>query len=144
MGSDIEFISYPNLGGAGGDILVSWQVNAATHTLAAYTITGDQPTEIFKANSGRCLTADLDGDDQEEIILAPATTGETPCAWTTMTIKTAAWSWSPPPPLSQGAIEIDTWSSGQLSDGTPALFVTSFYKKDVLITDVFCSARATT
>ena len=47
VGSDIEFISYPNLGGAGGDILVSWQVNAATHTLAAYTITGDQPTEIF-------------------------------------------------------------------------------------------------
>ena len=35
VGSDIEFISYPNLGGAGGDILVSWQVNAATHTLAA-------------------------------------------------------------------------------------------------------------
>lgn len=44
-------------------------------------------------------------------------------------------------PLSQGAIEIDTWSSGQLSDGTPALFVTSFYKKDVLITDVFCLSQ---
>ena len=141
VGSDIEFISYPNLGGAGGDILVSWQVNAATHTLAAYTITGDQPTEIFKANSGRCLTADLDGDDQEEIILAPATTGETPLRLDYYDNQDGRMELVSTSPLSQGAIEIDTWSSGQLSDGTPALFVTSFYKKDVLITDVFCLSQ---
>lgn len=129
VGSDIEFISYPNLGGAGGDILVSWQVNAATHTLAAYTITGDQPTEIFKANSGRCLTADLDGDDQEEIILAPATTGETPLRLDYYDNQDGRMELVSTSPLSQGAIEIDTWSSDQLSDGTPALFVTSFCKK---------------
>ncbi|MFR6379122.1 MAG: hypothetical protein ACLUNZ_04130 [Evtepia sp.] len=141
VGSDIEFISYPNLGGAGGDILVSWQVNAATHTLAAYTITGDQPTEIFKANSGRCLTADLDGDNQEEIILLPATTGETPCAWTTMTIKTAAWSWSPPPPC----LRVPSRST----PGPPASSPTAprpcssrlFTKKTSSLADVFCLSQ---
>lgn len=138
VGSDIEFISYPDLGGAGGDLLVSWQVNASTHILAAYTITGEQPTEIFKANASRCLTADLDGDDQEEIILAPTTSAETPLRLDYYDNQDGRMELVSTSPLSQGATDIDAWSSGQLADGTPALFVTSFYKKDTLITDVFC------
>ena len=146
VGSDIEFISYPDLGGAGGDILVSWQVNASTRTLAAYTITGDQPAEIFKANGGRCLTADLDGDDKEEIILAPACNGETSFHLESLRLdyydnQEGRMELVSTSPLSQGTTDIDTWSVGQLSDGTPALFVTSFCKKDVLITDVFCLSQ---
>ena len=44
VGSEIESIDYLDLGGSGGmDILVSWQVSGAVHTLVGYTLAEEQP-----------------------------------------------------------------------------------------------------
>ena len=146
VGSDIEFISYPDLGGArDGDILVSWQVNAATHTLAAYTITGDQPAEIFKANSGRCLSRrsgrGRPGGDHPGPRPPPE---RPPCAWTTMTIKTAAWSWSPPPPCLRVPSRSTPGPPASSPTAPRACSSRRFTKKTSSLQMSSASARATT
>ena len=73
VGSEIDSIEYVNLGGAGeSDVLVSWQAGSSLRTLVGYTITDGQPTEIMRSAYDRYLTADLDGDGQEEVVLAQA------------------------------------------------------------------------
>ena len=53
-------------------MLVSWQAGSSLRTLVGYTITDGQPTEIMRSAYDRYLTADLDGDGQEEVVLAQA------------------------------------------------------------------------
>lgn len=140
VGSEIESIDYLELGGSGGvDILVSWQVSASVHSLVGYTITDGQPVEIMRSGYSRYLTTDLDGDGLEEVILAQSGTGSTPSLRIEyydgrdgmMELMSTA-------PLSEGATDISSWQAGRLEGDVPALFVTSFFGKDVLITDVFC------
>lgn len=140
VGSEIESIDYLKLGGSGGvDILVSWQVSASVHSLVGYTISGGQPVEIMRSGYSRYLTTDLDSDGLEEVILAQSGTGSSPSLRIEyydgrdgiMELMSTA-------PLSEGATDISSWQAGQLEGDVPALFVTSFFGKDVLITDVFC------
>ena len=140
IGSEIESIDYLDLcGDTGCDILVSWQVSASVHTLVGYTIAGGEPMEILRSGYGRYLAADLDKDGREELVLAQSENGS-PARWrleyydgreSHMEMLSAA-------PLSEGATDICAWSSGSLADETPGLFVTSYFGKDVLITDVLC------
>ena len=76
VGSEIESIDYLDLGGSGGmDILVSWQVSGAVHTLVGYTLAEEQPVEIMRSGYSQYLATDLDGDGKEEIVLAQAESG---------------------------------------------------------------------
>ena len=140
VGSEIESIDYLKLGGSGGvDILVSWQVSTSVHSLVGYTISDGQPVEIMRSGYSRYLTTDLDADGLEEVILAQSGTGSSPSLRIEyydgrdgiMELMSTA-------PLSEGATDISSWQAGQLEGDVPALFVTSFFGKDVLITDVFC------
>lgn len=140
VGSEIESIDYLDLGGAGGvDILVGWQVSTAVHSLVGYTITDGEPVEIMRSGYSRYLTADLDSDGQEEVILSQAGSSNSPTPRIEyydnregmMELMSTA-------PLSDGATDISSWQAGLLEGDVPALFVTSFFGKDVLITDVFC------
>lgn len=137
VGSEIESIEYVDLGGAGAcDILVSWQVGTALRTLVGYTITDGQPTEIMRATYSRALTADLDGDGQEEVILAQAEEGgATRIEY--YDSRDGALILSATAPLSEGTSDISTWTAGLLEEDVPALFVTSFFGRDVLVTDIF-------
>ncbi|MFQ9410996.1 MAG: hypothetical protein ACLR1T_08115 [Evtepia gabavorous] len=57
------------------DILVSWQVSGAVHTLVGYTLAEEQPVEIMRSGYSQYLATDLDGDGKEEIVLAQAESG---------------------------------------------------------------------
>ena len=141
MGSEIESIDYLNLTGsqAGCDILVSWQVSASVHTLVGYSMASGAPVEIMRSGYGRHLAADLDRDGLDEIVLTQAENGS-PAHWRieyydgrdgVMELISSA-------PLSEGATDISSWTAGSLVENVPALFVTSYFGKDVLVTDVFC------
>lgn len=141
VGSEIESIDYLNLSSSDGgqDILVSWQVSTSVHTLVAYSLRGGEPVEIMRSGYGRYLAADLDKDGLDEVVLAQAESGS-PVSWRIeyydgrdglMELVSSA-------PLSEGATDISSWTAGCLEEGAPALFVTSYFGKDVLITDVFC------
>ena len=140
VGTEIESIEYLDLVDNGGtDVLVSWQVSATVHSLVGYTLTDGQPVEIMRSGYSRYLTADLDGDGQQEVALAQAESG----VGARLRIeyydgRDGRMEMTSASPLSEGATGISSWIDGQLMDDTPALFVTSFFGKDVLITDVFC------
>ena len=137
VGSEIDSIEYVNLGGAGeSDILVSWQGGTALRTLVGYTITDGQPTEIMRATYNRDLTADLDGDGQEEVILAQAEE-ESATRIEYYDSRDGALTLTATAPLSEGTTDISTWTAGRLEEDVPALFVTSYFGRDVLLTDMF-------
>ena len=143
LGSEIESIEYLNLDdGAGLDILVSWQASASIHTLVGYSIERGQAVEIFRSGYGQYLAADLDEDGREEIILSRAESSGS-ARWRieyydgqsgTLELTSTAL-------LSEGAADISSWTSGNLEGGTPALFVSSYLDRDLLVTDVFCADR---
>ncbi len=140
MGSEIDSIDYVDLGGSGSiDILVSWQVSAAVHSLVGYTISDGQPIEIMRSGYSRYLTADFDQDGLKEIILAQIGSNRSPGVRIEyydgqdgiMELMSTV-------PLSEGATDISSWQVGLLEGNVPALFTTSFCGKDMLVTDVLC------
>lgn len=140
VGTEIESIEYLDLGGGGGtDILVSWQVSATVHSLVGYTLADGQPVEIMRSGYSSYLTADLDGDGHREVILAQVEN----VMGARLRIeyydgRDGRMEMTSVSPLSEGATGISTWTAGELMDQVPALFVTAFYGKEMLITDVFC------
>lgn len=140
VGSDIESIDYLDLCGTDfTDILVSWQVGSSVCTLVGYSVVGGQPIEILRSSYEQYLAADLDQDGRMELLLAQVENGTAP-RWTIeyydgqdsrMELHSAA-------PLSSGVTDISTWCIGRLEGEVPALFVTSHFGKDVLLTDVLC------
>lgn len=48
------------------DILVSWQVSGAVHTLVGYTLAEEQPVEIMRSGYSQYLATDLDGDGKRK------------------------------------------------------------------------------
>lgn len=140
MGSEIESIDYLDLcGSEGSDLLVSWQVSASVHTLAGYAIDGGEPVEILRTGYDRYLAADLDQDGQQELAVTQPESGGA-ARWRVdyyderegrMELISSA-------PLSEGATDLREWSAGVLEGESPGLFVTSYFGKEALITDVFC------
>ena len=140
VGTEIESIDYLELcEPAGCEILVSWQVNASVRDLVGYAVKDGQPVEILRTSYDGYLAADLDQDGLKELVLAQPG-GDAQAGWEVdyydgiqgrMELLSAT-------PLSQGAAEINTWTAGMLADGVPALFVTSTFGEEDLITDIFC------
>ena len=141
VGTEIESVEYANLDGDGAaDLLVSWQAGASARTLVGYAAAGEQPVELFRSVYGQYLAADLDGDGREEIVMAQPESGGS-ARWRLEyydgeagpleLVSTAH--------LSEGATDISSWTSGLLEGEVPALFVTSYLDKDLLVTDVFCA-----
>ena len=138
VGSEIDSIEYVNLGGAGeSDVLVSWQAGSSLRTLVGYTITDGQPTEIMRSAYDRYLTADLDGDGQEEVVLAQAEEESSSTRIEYYDSRDGVLTLTATSPLSDGTTDISSWSAGWLEETVPALFVTSYFGRDVLLTDVF-------
>ena len=139
-GAEIESIEYCSLdGGPGRDILVSWQASASVHTLVGYSVGQGQAVEIFRSGYGQYLAADLDEDGMEEIVLSRSESSGS-ARWRieyydggsgTLELTSTAQ-------LSEGAADVSSWTSGYLEGEVPALFVSSYLDKDLLVTDVFC------
>ena len=135
QGSEIGSIEYTDLGG-GCDLLVSWQAGSSVHTLVGYTIANGQPLEIMRSGFSRYLTADLDADGCDEVLLAQSESAHWRIEY--YDARDGVMEMVSSAPLSEGATDISTWSAGTLEGDAPALFVASYSGRDVLIADILC------
>ena len=135
----MESIAYVDVSGNGNkEIVVSWQVSASVHTLVAYSVEQGQTAELMRSSYTNYQAMDLNGDAKQEILLVQ-TDSETSennrveyYEFRDGAMERVSWA-----PLSKGLKEIAEYQSGILSDGQPALFVTSNCGESEQITDVF-------
>lgn len=139
-GNDIASVDYADLvGDEGCEVLVTWQASAAVRSLAAYSLNGSEPAELLRESCDRYFTGDLDGDDKNELLLArTGEDGETPTRVLCWDQKGDGMKKADEVSLSGDIEEILCWTEGALSDGTPAVFVTSRLGEDRRLTDILC------
>ncbi|MEG2959060.1 MAG: hypothetical protein RR828_04920 [Oscillospiraceae bacterium] len=139
-GSAIFSVSYEDLGGTPAkEMVVSWQMSANVHTLAAYSLVSTEAVELMRTSYTKFRVLDMDMDNKMEILALQIDTtqeGASRCELydydgTTMILQSTA-------PLSAGVTEIKSANSGFLRDSVPALFACSAYMDEKnQIVDIF-------
>ncbi len=126
------------------EIVVSWQLTAAIHTLTVYSVGPAQVEELMRTDYDYYKLCDLDQDNQQELLVLRTPPESMPRAelydfdGVLGLSGTAALSVGavigPDAVKSEYATAIQT---GYLSDRVPAVFVTSSYQDNGAITDIF-------
>lgn len=127
------------------EVVVSWQMTAQVHSLAAYSVGPEQVEELVRTDYDGYRLFDLDQDNQQELVVFRTAAEGVPHAefydfdGVLTKINEA--------PLSVGAyvgadgtVKSDYLTgvqTGYLTDRIPALFVSSSYGENGAITDVF-------
>ena len=127
------------------EIVVSWQMTAQVHSLAAYSISPEQTEELLRTDYDSYQLVDLDQDNQQELLVFRTPIGSVPQAeyYDFDAVLTLAGS----APMSTGAYTASDGSiksgylqqlqTGYLVDRVPAVFATSSYGGNGSITDIF-------
>lgn len=127
------------------EVVVSWQMTAQVHSLAAYSIGPEQVEELVRTDYDSYELFDLDQDNQQELVVFRTAAGSVPQAelynFDGVLSRTGA------APLSVGAYVgadgtikseyLTSVRTGYLADKTPALFASSSYGENGAITDIF-------
>ncbi|MPM00561.1 hypothetical protein SDC9_46787 [bioreactor metagenome] len=137
-GTAIESIAYENLGGSDAlELVVSWRMSTAVHTLSAYKLENNQATELMRSGYSYYLPMDIDKDNLSELLVLQVDEAEETgqveyydYEKDTMVLRSSA-------PLSDGITTVNNYRSGYLKDNVPALFVLSEYAGGAVITDIF-------
>ncbi len=129
------------------EIVVSWQMTAQVHSLAAYSIGPEQVEEMIRTDYDDYALCDLDQDNQQEIVAFRTPITGQPQA--ELYDFDGVLALAGTAPLSTGAVigadgrvKTDYLTgviTGRLSDRVPAVFATSSYGENGRITDVFVS-----
>ena len=127
------------------EVVVSWQMTAQVHSLAAYSVGPEQVEELMRTDYDSYKIFDLDQDNQQELVVFRTATGSVPQA--ELYDFDGVLSRTSVAPLSVGAyvgadgtIKSDYLSlvqTGYLADKVPALFASSSYGENGSITDIF-------
>ncbi len=127
------------------EIVVSWQMTAQVHSLAAYSVGPGRVNELLRTDYDSYKLGDLDQDNQQELVVFRTPPGEAPRAEYydldgVISLRGSA-------PLSLGAYTgadgtvksdyLTAVQTGYLTDRIPAVFATSSYGENGAITDVF-------
>lgn len=141
-GTAIDTVSYENLNeGAAQEILVSWQLSANVHNLAAYSLQGGQAVKLMEASGyTRYRLMDVDRDNVQEILVVQVNTVDGTNRVECWKAEGESMSAVSSAPMSLGITGVVTSSpqQGYLRDElmVPALFVTSYFGEGC-ITDIF-------
>ncbi|MBP1737445.1 MAG: hypothetical protein H6Q60_1326 [Oscillospiraceae bacterium] len=136
-GSAIYSIDYEDIGGTKDrELIVSWQLSENVHTLAAYSLK-DQ-VELMRSGYTKFEMADLDGDQQDEIILLQVDSTESNNRAEYYDYSDGVMLLSSSAPMSLNVTGINSLRSGYLTNHVPAVFVTSsFGMNGGVLTDIF-------
>jgi hypothetical protein len=143
-GSDIESIEYQDvMDGEELELLVSWQVTPAVHTLVAYSVEDNQVAELMRSGYTRYLATDLNGDGKMELLLVQIDSSNPIVNRVEMYVGAeGAMELQSTAPLSQGIVSLQSWEAAYLKDQIPAMMVTCEYGENDHITDIFCLTDA--
>lgn len=140
-GSAVNSIYYADLDDKPGkELVVSWQMSEDVFLLSAYSVQGKEPAELMKAAySSHYEVMDMDRDGRSEVLLVQMDPAEEDCVQLYdyqggRMVNTASAR------LSQGADTLFHAKSNYVSGLLPALYVTSYYGEEELITDIFVMA----
>lgn len=136
-GSAVSRVEYTDINGDGiTELVLCWQISGDIHLLSVYSLGGKEPVEILSADCTEILVEDLDGDGVEEILDLRLNYNDisTLILYEVSEENTVSSSEAA---LSAGISRVERARMGNLSDGTPALFIESRRGEENLITDVF-------
>ena len=138
-GSAIDSVEYVQLDGEPGlEIVVGWQfAESSLQYLGVYSLRDWHVTEMMSASYSRYRTVDLDGNGISEVFLIKMDeelqTGVTQL-YVSDGMQMEKMSDAN---LSSGLEGLRRVVTGQLADGTPAVFVAGDYGGESIVTDVF-------
>ncbi len=141
-GTSINSVAYEDLTGDGSrEIIVSWQLSAGVHTLAAYNVNGSGANQLMSTTYNEAYTTvDLDQDgSQELLVFQQDTTGEGYNLAEYHDYQNGVLTLASTAPLSDGMKDVIRSESGRLSDGTLGVYVTleteNGWLTDILVLD---------
>lgn len=139
-GNNIDTIYYEDLDGDGWkEVIVGWQLTSRASVLSVYALgQADEPTELIHATYNESYALlDLNGDGCKEVLVIQGDDGgETSGRVEYYSFQDGVLTMTSTAALSQNVSDVVTVRSGTLTDGVPALYVTSDCDNGQ-VTDIF-------
>ena len=126
-GSSINSVAYEDLTGDGSmEMIVSWQMGAGVHSLAAYALNQTDSNELMSVVYNETyLTTDMDQDgDRELIILQQDGSGAGNDRAEYYDFRDGSMVMTSTAPLSQGMRDVVSAKASRLAGGDPGVYVT--------------------
>ena len=131
-GTAIHSVRYEDMDGDGvREILVSWRVSAEVRSLSVYSMRGLEPLALMSSPYARYELADLDGDDDLELVLLRSDDTEAGLTladyydWDSGSGGNSGLSLRSTARLSASVASLQDIRAGVLMEGEKAIFVTS-------------------
>ena len=123
-GRSIENIEYLDMDGDGwSEIVVGWGMGSDLKMLNLYSLKGFQVASIAAADYTKFLTADMNGDENPELMVLRQGTSEAPGSVTLLSMDREGEIVTAAENLSAGLESISKVNSGRLKDNKTGLFV---------------------
>lgn len=138
-GTGIYSVSFDNLGGtADKEVIISWQISSTVRSLAAYSLQYDSnAVELMRSGYTRYALMDMTEDNEKEIILVHLDTVENSSNAELYDYDAGVMVMKSQVHLSMNITAVQAAKAGNLSDNSPALFVTSAFGENAgRVTDI--------
>lgn len=138
-GTSFASVEYASITGqAGVEIVIGRQLSSdVLQSLGVYAYTDGRSVELMNANYAEYRTTDLDSDGQKEILILRYDTDRQQSVAELYRWKKTQMEREPEAYLTAGAWPVKRILAGNMMQDVPAIFVTSAYEADGLVTDVF-------
>lgn len=138
-GNNIDSVYYEDLDGDGRkEVVVGWQLTTRVNVLSVYALGTAEPAELIHATYNESYSlVDMDGDGYKEIaVVQRDDSGENLSRVEYYCYQEGVLTMTSSAPLSQNVMDVVAVRGSSLTDGTPALYVTSSCEGGQ-VTDIF-------
>lgn len=136
-GTAIESILYEDLDGDSvSELIVGWQMTAALRHMTIYSIRDYQHVPLAQSDYTEIVVNDMNSDGNKDVIALRLPSSELPGEADMFSLRSDGEPIANAAQLSKGLESIKRVLKGNLSDGTPAIFIEGGYTGSNVITDI--------